>query len=172
MDLNTVAGIVAGTIGSQLMFKLQDILKFTESDVKKMAENTVRRTKEQIASGKDFSNKSFEKYSPKYAKRKGVSRDSVNLKLTGKMLNAFDVQRTKVKKNQEIQFLYGIKKNKQGTKMMNHNTGVPEKGLPRRSIAENQELGDKVEEGIVKDFANIIGKNLSRMSKTHVKVNI
>ena len=154
------------------MFKLQDIMKFKEVDVKKMAENTVRRTKQQIASGKDFSNKPFEKYSPSYAKRKGVSRDSVNLKLTGKMLNAFQVQRTTVKKNQEIQFLYGIKKNKQGTKMMEHNTGVPENNLPKRSIAENQELGDKVEEGIVKDFANIIGKNLSRMSKTHVKVNI
>lgn len=175
MDLNTVAGIVAGTIGNQSMFKLQDILKFTEPDVKKMAENTVRRTKGQIASGKDFSNKSFEKYSPKYAKRKGVSRDSVNLKLTGKMLKAFQVQRTTVRKNQEIQFLYGIKKNKQGTKFTLHNEG--EGGMPFRSTVEpgkkkHNELGDKVEEGIVKDFANIIGKNLSRMSKTHVKVNI
>jgi hypothetical protein len=44
--------------------------------------------------------------------------------------------------------------------------------MPKRSIAENQELGDKVEEGIVKDFANTVGKNLSRMSKTHVKINI
>ena len=145
-------------------------MKFKEVDVKKMAENTVRRTKQQIASGKDFSNKPFEKYSPSYAKRKGVSRDSVNLKLTGKMLNAFQVQRTKVKKNQEIQFLYGIKKNKQGTKLFNHNEGKD--GMKPRSIAQDNELGDKVEEGIVKDFANIIGKNLSRMSKTHVKVNI
>ena len=47
--------------------------------------------------------------------------------------------------DQEIQFLYGIKKNKQGTKMMAHSTGVPEKNLKKRSIAENQELGDFVE---------------------------
>ena len=47
-----------------------------------------------------------------------------------------------------------------------------EEKMPKRSIAENQELGDKVEEGIVKDFANTVGKNLSRMSKTHVKINI
>ena len=154
------------------MFKLQNILKFKESDVRKMADNAVNQTKKQIASGKDFSNKPFQPYSREYAKSKGVSRSAVNLKLTGKMLQAFRVQRTKVKKNQEIQFLYGIKKNKQGTKMMEHNTGVPEKNLPRRSIAENQELGDQVEKGIVRDFANIIGKNLSRMSKTHVKVNI
>tara|TARA_R100000664_G_scaffold27586_1_gene38363 strand:+ start:4 stop:468 length:465 start_codon:yes stop_codon:yes gene_type:complete len=154
------------------MFKLQDILKFNESDVKKMAQNTVRRHKKQILDGKDFKGKKFEQYSPAYAKRKGVSRGDVNLKLSGKMLNAFNVQRTKVKKNQEIQYLYGIKKNKQGTKMMEHSTGVPEKNLPKRSIAENQQLGDDVEEGVVKDFANTIGKNLSRMSKTHVKLNI
>ena len=154
------------------MFKLQDILKFREPDVKKMAENTVRRHKKQINDGKDFQGKPFTKYSKSYAKRKGVARRNVNLKLTGKMLKAFDVQRTKVKKNQEIQYLYGIKKNKQGTKMMEHSTGVPEQNLPKRSIAENQQLGNDVEEGVVKDFANIIGKNLSRMSKTHVKVNI
>ena len=154
------------------MFKLQDILKFSESDVKKMAQNTVRRHKKQILDGKDFKGKKFEQYSPAYAKRKGVSRGDVNLKLSGKMLNAFNVQRTKVKKNQEIQYLYGIKKNKQGTKMMEHSTGVPKKKLPKRSIAEDQQLGDDVEEGVVKDFANTIGKNLSRVSKTHVKLNI
>lgn len=154
------------------MFKLQDILKFSESDVKKMAQNTVRRHKKQILDGKDFKGSNFKEYSPAYAKRKGVSRGDVNLKLSGKMLNAFNVQRTKVKKNQEIQYLYGIKKNKQGTKMMEHSTGVPEKKLPPRSIAEDQQLGDDVEEGVVKDFANTIGKNLSRVSKTHVKLNI
>jgi len=152
------------------MFKLQDILKFKEPDVKKMAENAVDRHKKQIASGKDSKNNPFTRYTPSYAKRKGVSRDNVTLKLTGKMLNAFGVQRTVVKKNQEIQFLYGIKKNKQGTKLFNHNEGKD--GMKPRSIAQDNELGDKVEEGIVKDFANIIGKNLSRMSKTHVKINI
>tara|TARA_R100001443_G_scaffold19434_2_gene31072 strand:+ start:3714 stop:4178 length:465 start_codon:yes stop_codon:yes gene_type:complete len=154
------------------MFKLQDILKFSESDVKKMAQNTVRRHKKQIQEGKDFKGKKFEQYSPAYAKRKGVSRGDVNLKLSGKMLNAFNVQRTKVKKNQEIQYLYGIKKNKQGTKMMEHSTGVPKKKLPKRSIAENQHLGEDVEVGVVKDFANTIAKNLSRVGKTHVKLNI
>ncbi len=148
-------------------------MKFKEVDVKKMAENTVRRTKQQIASGKDFKNQDFTQYSKRYADaKKGGQRTPVTLKDTGKMLNAFGVQRIVVKKNQEIQFLYGIKKNKQGTKMMEHNTGVPENNLKKRSIAENQELGDKVEEGIVKDFANTVGKNLSRMSKTHVKINI
>jgi len=157
------------------MFKLQDILKFNESDVKRMADNTVRRTKDQIASGKDYQGKSFQKYSKAYAKRKGVGRNDVNLKLSGKMLNAFKVQRTTVKKNQEIQYLYGIKKNKQGTKFFNHNEG--EGKMPFRSTVEpekkkHNELGDEVEKGIVKDFANTIAKNLSRVGKTHVKLNI
>ena len=166
-----VVAIVAVIIGNQVMFKLQDILKFKESDVKKMAKNTVDRTKRQISSGKDFQGKSFKDYSERYANRKkGGQKQPVTLKDTGKMLNAFDVQRTTVRKNQEIQFLYGIKKNKQGTKLFNHNDG--KNRLPKRSIAENQELGDKIEEGIVKDFANIIGKNLSRMSKTRVTINI
>ena len=166
------------------MFKLQDILKFREPDVKKMAENTVRRTKQQIASGKDYTGKTFDDYSESYATKKRKKQfknqksnqvNPPNLTLTGKMLNAFQVQRTTVRKNQEIQFLYGIKKNKQGTKFTLHNEG--EGGMKPRSTVEpkkkkHNELGDKVEEGIVKDFANIIGKNLSRMSKTHVKVNI
>ena len=171
MDLSMLVGIVAGTIGSQSMFKLQDMLKFREPDVKKMAENTVRRTKEQIASGKDYTGKTFEDYSDSYAKRKkGGKKQPVTLKDTGKMLKAFQVQRTTVRKNQEIQFLYGIKKNKQGTKLFLHNEG--EGNMPKRSIAENQELGEEVEDTIVKQFAISIGENLSRMSKTHVKVNI
>jgi hypothetical protein len=155
------------------MFKLQDILKFSESDVKRMAQNTVRRHKKQIQEGKDFKGKSFGSYAPysdSYAARKKVNKSDVNLKLSGKMLNAFNVQRTKVKKNQEIQYLYGIKKNKQGTKLFNHNEGTEK--MPKRSIAENQHLGEDVEVGVVKDFANTIAKNLSRVGKTHVKLNI
>ena len=153
------------------MFKLQEIMKFKESNVKKMAENAVRNQKQQISAGKDHKNANFTQYSQKYAKaKKGGQRSPVTLRDTGKMLNAFQVQRVVVKKNREIQFLYGIKKNKQGTKLFNHNEG--QNRMPKRSIAENQELGDKVENGIVKDFANTIAKNLSRMSKTRVKIII
>ena len=153
------------------MFKLQELLKFRESDVKKMAENAVDNHKRQIAVGKDFQNKSFTEYSKSYAKKKKQGRRTpVTLRDTGKMLRAFDVQKTFLKKNSEIRFTYGIKKNKQGTKLFEHNEG--EKHLPKRSIAEDQELGDRVENGIVNDFVNTFNRNLSRMSKTHVKVNI
>ncbi len=166
-----VAERVADTTGILSMFNLPDMLKFRNADVKEMAKNAVDNHKSQIASGKGFDNSPFKDYSDSYAKRKkGGQKQPVTLKDTGKMLKAFQVQRTVVKKNQEIQFLYGIKKNKQGTKLFNHNEG--EGKMKKRSIADNQELGDEVEEGIVKDFANIIGKNLSRMSKTRVTINI
>jgi hypothetical protein len=170
MDLNTVAGIVAGTIGVLLMFKLQDMLKFRDTQVFRMADKTVEAHKKQIRLGEDFEGKKFKPYSKSYAKRKGVHVNNVNLTLTGKMLDNFKRVRVNVKKNQEIQFLYGIKKNKQGTKLFLHNEG--EGNMPKRSIAEDQELGEEVEDTIVKQFAISIGENLSRMSKTHVKVNI
>ncbi len=166
-----VVGIAVDITGVLLMFKFQELLKFRESDVKKMAENAVDNHKRQIAVGKDFQNESFTKYSKSYAKKKKQGRRRpVTLRDTGKMLRAFDVQKTFLKKNSEIRFTYGIKKNKQGTKLFQHNEGI--KHLPKRSIAENQELGDRVENGIVNDFVNTFNRNLSRMSKTHVKVNI
>ena len=153
------------------MFKFQDLLKFKDTDVKKMAKNTVDRTKSQIATGKDFQNKSFTQYNKAYANnKKGGKRQPVNLRDTGKMLLAFDVQKTFVAKNSDIKFTYGIKKNKQGTKLFNHNEG--QDGMPKRSIAENQELGEKVENGIVDDFVKTFNRNLSRMSKTRAIINI
>lgn len=43
-------------------------------------------------SGFDYKNKSFVPYSPLYAKRKGVSINDVNLRLSGQMLNDFYVE--------------------------------------------------------------------------------
>ena len=171
MVLSAEVDIAAGTIGVQLMFKLQDMLRFTESQVKKMAENAVENQKKQINSGMAADNTQFEQYSEAYAKRKkGGRRSPVTLKDTGKMLNAFDVQRVTVRKNQEIQFLYGIKKNKQGTKLFNHNEGLD--GMPPRPVALKQQLGHITENGIVEDFVDIINENLSRMRKTREIVNI
>lgn len=162
MGLSMVVDRVADIIGLLLMFNLQSMLKFTPLDVKKLAEDLVQDHKLQIARGFDSSNTPFTPYSPAYAKQKQVSRNSVNLKNTGKMLDAFQVQKKLIKKNNEIQILYGIKKNKQGTKMFNHNEGLD--GMPKRTIAENNELGESVEDGLVNNLANIFGKNLSRQT--------
>jgi len=160
------------------MFKFSQMLKFTPDDIKRMAHSTAMRHRDQIFQGKDANNKPFQKYSTSYAKRKkakkfknqiNTSTSPVNMTLTGKMLNSFEVIKTNFK-GKEIKFQYGIKKNKQGTKMHEHNEG--EGSLPKRLIAGEQALGKKVEEGIVRDFANNIAQNLSRMTKTKHVVRI
>ena len=147
--------------------------------IKRMAHNAAMRHRDQIFQGKDANDKPFEKYNSGYAARKKAkkfknqinsSTSHVNMTLTGKMLNSLQVIKTNFK-GKEIKFQYGIKKNKQGTKINQHNDGIPGK-LRKRLIADDQALGKKVEEGIVRDFANNIAQNLSRMTKTKHVVTI
>jgi hypothetical protein len=154
------------------------MLHFGPEMIKRMANNAAMRHRDQIFQGKDANNKPFAKYSEGYAAKKRAkkfknqinsSTSHVNMTLTGKMLNSLQPIKTNFK-GKEIKFLYGIKKNKQGTKMHQHNEG--QGGVPKRLIADDQALGSKVEEGIVKDFANNIAQNLSRMTKTKHVVRI
>ena len=135
-----------------------------------IADTSLCRHKKQIQSGKDADGSSFEKYSKSYAKRKkGGQRTPVTLKDTGKMLKAFQVLKADYK-SKELKFRYGTKANKQGIKMNEHNDGAGK--LPVRKIAEDQALGKDVENGIVQDFANQIGNNLERMTKTKHMVQL
>jgi hypothetical protein len=161
------------------MFKFSQMLRFTSDDMKRIAHKTAMRHRDQIFQGKDANDKPFEKYNERYAENKKAkkfenqinsSTNPVNMTLTGKMLNAFQVIKANFK-GRELKFQYGIKKNKQGTKMNQHNEGIPGK-LPKRVIADDQALGSKVEEGIVRDFADNVAKNLSRMTKTTYKVTL
>ena len=156
----------------QSMFDLQKMLKFTKANIIIMAARTVDRHKKQIQSGKDAFGESFKKYSKGYADRKkGGQRTPVTLRDTGNMLKAFDVIKADYK-TKELKFRYGIKANKHGVKMNQHNDGVPSQNLPPRKIAADQALGKDVENGIVLDFANQIGKNLTRMTKTKYVVKL
>lgn len=170
MPWKQAAGSTAGIFGIQSMFDLPKILKFTSGDMKVIAENTVTRHKKQISLGRDAHGERFERYSRGYANRKkGGSRVPVTLKDTGKMLSAFGVIKADYK-TKELKFRYGIKTNKQGTKMTEHNEGAAH--LPQRIVAEDQALGTRVENGIVKDIAANIAKNLSRMTKTKYVVKL
>ena len=157
-------GLIADTSSCHSMFNFLNMLKFSKSDIGAMADRTLSRHKQQIASGSDADGNSFKQYSQSYAKRKkGGKRTPVTLKDTGKMLKAFQVLKADYK-SKELKFRYGTKANKQGIKMNEHNDGTGR--LPVRKIAEDQALGRTVENGIVRDFANQIGKNLKRMTKT------
>jgi len=146
------------------MFNFLNMLKFSKSDIGAMADRTLSSHKKQILSGKDAHGESFKQYSKSYAKRKkSGERTPVTLRDTGKMLKA-DY------KTKELKFRYGTKANKHGIKMNEHNDGAG--NLPIRKIAEDQALGKDVENGIVQDFANQIGKNLQRMTKTKHTVKL
>ena len=165
MQWKPVAGLIADTSLCQSMFNFLNMLKFSKSDIGAMADRTLSRHKKQILSGKDADGESFKQYSKSYAKRKkSGERTPVTLRDTGKMLKAFQVLKADYK-TKELKFRYGTKANKQGIKMNEHNDGVFGV-LPQRKIAEDQALGKMVENGIVQDFANQIGNNLQRMTKT------
>jgi len=152
------------------MFNFLNMLKFTKANIIIMAEKTLDRHKRQIVSGKDAHGESFKQYSKSYAKRKkSGERTPVTLRDTGKMLKAFQVLKADYK-TKELKFRYGTKANKHGIKMNEHNDGVG--NLPIRKIADDQALGKDVENGIVQDFANQIGKNLQRMTKTKHMVKL
>ena len=172
MQWKPVAGLIADTSLCQSMFNFLNMLKFSKSDIGAMADRTLSRHKKQILSGKDADGESFKQYSKSYAKRKkSGERTPVTLRDTGKMLKAFQVLKADYK-TKELKFRYGTKANKQGIKMNEHNAGVPKRGLPPRKIADDQALGKAVENGIVQDFANQIGANLQRMTKTKYVVKL
>ena len=154
------------------MFKFIDIIKFSARDVNRLAERTVARHKNQIFSGRDAEDKPFKKYSASYKKRKAAGKyknqisrtvDRVNMTLTGKMLDNMTVLKSDYK-TKELKFTYGYKKNRSGTKFSQNNETRP--------MVENQALGKDVEDGLLRDFAENIAKNLSRMTKTKFVVTM
>ena len=57
----------------------------------------VEKIQERTSGGKDIDNRKFTRYSKGYADKKGVSRSSVDLILTGEMLTSFDESTTRDK---------------------------------------------------------------------------
>jgi len=146
------------------MFDLPKILKFSKNDIKQFADRTLGMHKVQINAGIDANGQKFKPYSIGYAKsKKNNRRTPVTLKDTGKMLKSFKVLKADYK-TKEIKFKYGTQANKQGKKMNEHNDGSGR--LPSRQIADDNALGPMVEKSIVRTFAQIINKNLLRMTKT------
>lgn len=77
-------------------------------------------------SGRDVNGQKFEKYSKEYAEKKGVSRDSVDLLLTGSMLGNMQVV-SSTKNTVTI----GWRGQKNNNKAFNHNEGET---VPRREF--------------------------------------
>lgn len=76
--------------------------------------------------GKDINGKKFTKYSEKYAEQKGVSRDAVDMFLTGSMLDGINSISSTVNT-----VTFGIEGGVDALKSDNHNNGVT---LPTREF--------------------------------------
>ena len=78
-------------------FNLKKLLGYSPSDEQKKLfyELAVDAIVERTASGKDVNGSKFKKYNKDYASWKGVSVNSVDLILTGDMLNGFEEGSTK-----------------------------------------------------------------------------
>jgi len=108
-------------------FNLKSILGYEPSPKQKemfgdlVSDYIVDRT----LSGNDINDRRFTKYKPEYADQKGVTRDSVNMTLTGDMLESIqdetDANVIKVKVGSGVDTL----------KAYNHNTGDT---LPKRTF--------------------------------------
>lgn len=153
------------------MFKFSEILKFNSSALKMFGTSLTRAHRKQIDKGIDANGSTFKRYSSSYRKRKAAGKykgqvskkvSPPNLKLTGKMMKSFNVIDTSIKN--EISIKYGITDSKQSQKMNINNA--------TRLVADKQAVGPLVEKEIVKGFADQIGKNLSRMTKTKIMVTI
>lgn len=77
-------------------FNLKKLLGYTPNDRQKelFYELAVDKMVQRTASGKDVKNENFKPYTKDYAAKKGVSRNSVDLILTGDMLNGFENEKT------------------------------------------------------------------------------
>lgn len=77
-----------------LRWQLRRINQLLDSNrpMEKICKDVEKRILDRTDSGRDFRNRKFYPYSEKYAKRKRVSRSSVDLRLTGTMLGAIETR--------------------------------------------------------------------------------
>ena len=113
----------------------------TPSERQKQAfyELVADKMQERTTSGKDINGNNFKPYSKEYAKQKGVTRNSVDLVLTGKMLTSFEeAQRQKNVVKVKL-------RDEEAPKAYNHNVGDT---LPERTffgVIEESEVNDIVD---------------------------
>lgn len=109
-------------------FNLKELLGYEPSDEQKRAfyELAVNKMADRTLGGEDINGKEFKPYSEEYAKTKGVSRDSVDMVLTGDMITSFEQS---LERKNLIKIKVGEGENT--LKAYNHNVGDT---LPKRTF--------------------------------------
>ena len=153
------------------MFKFDKILNFTNTQIKKYADDIKERHIDQMRMGIDADGQKFVEYTPKYARAKAIGRypgqssygiTPTNSTLPGEMFEKFIVHVAKVKNN--IQIKYGIRASKVGLRLAANNQ--------KREIADNQKLGPLVEEVIGSGIAEMVADNISKQHGAPVVLHI
>tara|TARA_R100001594_G_scaffold105884_1_gene140389 strand:- start:316 stop:840 length:525 start_codon:yes stop_codon:yes gene_type:complete len=164
------------------VLKIDELLRFTNNQVKTGAKNIANTHRAQAQKGIDASGKQFPRYTAGYAARKAANKvdkkqistqvNPVDLTLTGAMWKEWEVISTKL--GDELEIKYGINDAVQGEKMHALRRGSFGKASSRgpirrrrdkaRPVALYQKLGPETELEIVMMFAKTIKKNLKRLT--------
>jgi hypothetical protein len=116
----------------------------TAKQKKLFAELAIDVIENRTLDGRTINGGKFKKYSKEYADAKGVTRDSVDLFLKGKMLDGLGRRKSKEKSGTVF---VQMKKGKETLKAFNHNTGDT---LPKREFFG---LTDEEAKAIAKEIA-------------------
>ena len=122
-------------------FNLKELLGYepNEDQKKLFYELAVDSMAQRTLNGNDINGDSFEPYSEAYAKKKGVSINSVDMVLTGDMLSSFEDSQSKFQKNI---VKVKIEDGDNTLKAYNHNVGDT---LPARQFFGLKEVGSIVD---------------------------
>lgn len=172
---------------------LEQLLKFTDSDLKKYGREIAKVHVKQVQKGIGASKqggKIFPPYTADYKRRKGnktAAKNQVstktnppNLTLTGDMLDAFGYLDSKV--GSELELNYGIGGGKEAVKMKAHAMGrfgrpskkskITQRPDKKRVVAKNGVVGPMVEDAIGKMFLGVFLQNLRRLTGRPIVINM
>jgi len=125
----------------------------TESEIEAFAEEAIERINIRTLDGETVHGGAFKRYSKAYAEKKGVSQDSVDLFLDGKMLNALNYEQS----DNGVKIV--IDDNLETKKGFAHHTG--DNSLPKRpwfgiTTDEARQIAESVREDDVQDSESLV----------------
>ena len=172
--------------------RLERLLKFSQSDLNKHGHKIAMEHKKDILAGIDAEGEKFKGYTPQYKQRKAAGTaakgrqksmrtNPPNLMLTGAMLSKFKFLNatgdTGSVGGKEMSIEYGIKDQKEATKLWSHSKGrfgktrktrrVVRREDKIREVAKTNAIGISAPVAVVNMFASVINKNLSDLSQQH-----
>jgi len=121
----------------------------TQDQKSRFAREAIEVINQRTLDGKDVDESKFTPYSEAYAERKGVTPDSVDLFLSGDMLESL-----KLTKDTPHTVSFGIEGGDAAKKSYYHNTGTAKGGKKREFFGITRSEAEKIAESIKKDVVD------------------